>query len=218
MAYRVEEREFIVKGVYHTSSFVTVQRQFRRKFNRRQAPARSTISHLVQKFEELVVSATLRGVMGSHLWAHTQLSVARFREALRRRPRKSVTRCSQSLGIKRTVTHTHHATGLYVVSLQYPSGIGALRVWVVLAALFTGHKYLQLFALGLYQDRVHCAQPVRCSGVASGIWHFAPCSWQFVVRLQRVHEVEGSHIEHVFTWRPHVHELSMKVTFHSCTL
>jgi len=33
--------------------------------------------------------------------------------------------------------------------------------------------------------------------------------------LQRVHEAEGSHIDHVFTRRPHAHKLSMKVGFHS---
>jgi len=45
----------------------------------------------------------------------------------------------------------------------------------------------------------------------------------FVVRLQRVCEVEGSHIERVFKLRPYAHELSMRVDFHSriicsCTL
>jgi len=33
------------------SSFVTVPRQFRMKFNRQQVPARSAISYLVQKYE-----------------------------------------------------------------------------------------------------------------------------------------------------------------------
>jgi len=38
----------------------------------------------------------------------------------------------------------------------------------------------------------------------------------FLVRLQRVHEVEGSHTEHVFTRRPHAYKLSMRANFHSC--
>jgi len=37
-----------------------------------------------------------------------------------------------------------------------------------------------------------------------------------VVHLQWVLEIEGSHIEHVFCWRPHTDKLSMKVSFHSC--
>jgi hypothetical protein len=31
-----------------------------------------------------------------------------------------------------------------------------------------------------------------------------------------LHETEASHIQHVFTWRPYVYKLSMKVSFHSC--
>jgi len=48
-------------------------------------------------------------------------------------------------------------------------------------------------------------------------WHVAWHSWKLVFRLQRVFEVESSHIEHVFTWRlpPQVHKLSMEVSFHS---
>jgi len=45
----------------------------------------------------------------------------------------------------------------------------------------------------------------------------------FVVPLQRVREVEGSHNEHVFTRKPHAYKLSMKVSLISgiiyyCTL
>jgi len=41
---------------------------------------------------------------------------------------------------------------------------------------------------------------------------------KFVVRLLRVHEVEGSHIERVLTWRPHAYKISMKVSFRSCII
>jgi hypothetical protein len=45
----------------------------------------------------------------------------------------------------------------------------------------------------------------------------------FLVCLQWAHDVEGSHIEHMFRWRPHAHKLFMKFKFHSyilcfCTL
>jgi hypothetical protein len=39
---------------------------------------------------------------------------------------------------------------------------------------------------------------------------------KFVVRLQRVHQAEGSHTEHVFTRRRHAHKVSTKLSFHSC--
>jgi len=45
--YSVQESMFIVKTFYKTSNFVAVQREFQRKFNRWQAPARSAISCLV---------------------------------------------------------------------------------------------------------------------------------------------------------------------------
>jgi hypothetical protein len=77
------------------------------------------------------------------------------------------------------------------------------------------------FLCGCHKDRVYC------TGAASGNW--SCCwrdhrwratwhSWQLVVRLQRVHEVKGSHIEHVFTWRPHTHKLSMKMSINSCIM
>jgi len=40
----------------------------------------------------------------------------------------------------------------------------------------------------------------------------------FAVRLQRVHEVEEPHIEHVLTRRSHAHKLSMRVSFHFCII
>jgi hypothetical protein len=106
MAYGVEECMFIIKTFYQTCSFVTVQRQFQRKFNTRQAPARLAISRLVQKFESTgSVCDNKKGVVGRHRSARMQGNVARTHEALLRSPRKSVTRCSQSLGMK-TSTHT----------------------------------------------------------------------------------------------------------------
>jgi hypothetical protein len=122
MAYSVEERVFIVKTFYQTSSFVTVQRQFPRKLNMRQAPARSAISRLVQKFElTAIVCDKKKDVVRRHRSATTQDSVARVREALLRSPRKSVTRCFQLLGIN---THKH-GTDFDVVSEQNPSGTHA---------------------------------------------------------------------------------------------
>jgi len=58
MAHGVEEHVFIVKIFYQTISFVTVQRQFWRKFSRWQAPAVFAIIDLVQK----LVSATTKKV------------------------------------------------------------------------------------------------------------------------------------------------------------
>jgi hypothetical protein len=64
MAYSVEELVFIVKTFYQTSSFVTVQRQFQRKFNMQQAPV-SSASCLVQKFELTgCVCNNSKGVVG----------------------------------------------------------------------------------------------------------------------------------------------------------
>jgi len=40
----------------------------------------------------------------------------------------------------------------------------------------------------------------------------------FEVRLRRAHVVEVSHMEYVFTWRPHAHKLPMKFSFHSCII
>jgi hypothetical protein len=97
---------FIVKTFYQTSNFVTVQRQFQRKSNMQQAPARSAVSHLVQKIELTgSVCDNKKGVVGRHRPACMQDSVSRVHEALLQSPRKSVTRCCQSLVIKRT-THT----------------------------------------------------------------------------------------------------------------
>jgi len=64
MTYCIEGHVFIVKTFYHTSSFVTVQRQFQRNFNRWQAPARSAASHLV-------VSMTTRKVWWKCTDQHT---------------------------------------------------------------------------------------------------------------------------------------------------
>jgi len=76
MVYSVEECVFIVKTFYKTS-FVTVQRQFQRKFNRQQAPVRSAISCLVQKFELTgSVCNNEKGAVGRHRSSHTQDSVA----------------------------------------------------------------------------------------------------------------------------------------------
>jgi hypothetical protein len=88
----------------------------------RQAPARSAISRLVQKFELTgSVCGNKKSVIGRHRSSRTRYNVAREREALLRCPRKCVTRCIQLLGINTR----HHATGFDVVSLQIPSGTDA---------------------------------------------------------------------------------------------
>jgi hypothetical protein len=98
------------------------------------------------------------------------------------------------------------------------------RLWVILATMFTGHESLPLFLLGSQKRSCVPHRPTHCAGVAGRNWschlrdhgwHVAWKSWQFVVRLRWVHEVKGSHTEHVSTWRPHAHKVSMKMNFHS---
>jgi hypothetical protein len=101
---------------------VTLQRQFQGKFNTQQAPARSAISHLVQKFESTgSVCDKKKGVVGRHRSAHMWDSVDRVHEALLWSLRKSDTMFPVTWYQKNINTH-HHVTGLDVVSLQNPSG------------------------------------------------------------------------------------------------
>jgi hypothetical protein len=68
---------FVVKTLYQTISFVTVQRQFQRKFNRQQVLARCAISHLVQKYGlPGSVCNKKKGVVGRHRSACVQDSVS----------------------------------------------------------------------------------------------------------------------------------------------
>jgi hypothetical protein len=84
----------------------------------RQAPARSVIRCLVQKFELTgSVCDNKKSVVVRHMPKRTQDTVAHVCEALFLNPRKSVTRCSQSLGNERKSTH-HHATGFDVVHFK----------------------------------------------------------------------------------------------------
>jgi len=65
-------------------------------------------------------------VVGRHISAFIQDSVACACEVLLWSPRKSVTQCSQSLGIKPTSTQTiKQQTGFDVVSFQNESGTDA---------------------------------------------------------------------------------------------
>jgi hypothetical protein len=78
----MEECIFIFKTFYQTSSYVTVQRQFQRKFIRLQAPAGSAIVHLVQKVELTGSGCDNKGMVGKHRSVHTRDNVACVLKAL----------------------------------------------------------------------------------------------------------------------------------------
>lgn len=77
------------------------------------------------------------------------------------------------------------------------------------------------FLWGYLKDHVHHTNPhsveelqVEIQSVAEGIigGMLRDTADSFVVCLQWVHEVKGSHTEH-FTWRPHAHKLFMNDMF-----
>jgi hypothetical protein len=90
--------------------------------------------------------------------------------------------------------------------------------------MFSGFESLWLFPLGLPQRSCVLHQPTvqelqaKTEAVAEVITGdmLHDTADKFVVHLQQVHEVEGSHTEHLFTLRPHAHKISMKVCFHLC--
>jgi hypothetical protein len=85
----IEEHVF-VKSFYQTCSFVTVQRQLWRKFNRWQSPVRFGISHLAQKFDGSVCDDK-KGVVGRYRSTCIKDTVVCVHKVLLWSPRKSVT-------------------------------------------------------------------------------------------------------------------------------
>jgi hypothetical protein len=105
MAYSMEACVLIVKTIYQTSSFVTVSEEIQ------QAPARSSISNLVQKFKLTgKVCDNKKGVVGRHISACMQANIVYMKCCFG--VLKSVILCCQLLGIKRTSTHTHLYDGV----------------------------------------------------------------------------------------------------------
>jgi hypothetical protein len=88
------------------------------------------------------------------------------------------------------------------------------------------------FLWGYFKDNVCCTNPHTVKELQTWIKAITEeitddllhdTADKFVIHLQRIHEVIGSHIKHMFTRKPHAHKLSMKVSFRSyivcfCTL
>jgi hypothetical protein len=103
----------------------------------------------------------------------------------------------------------------------------ALRVWVILATLFTSHVSQCLFPL-VATSKIVCTAPVHM--VRSCKWkcrllhkrsQATCCVTQLTTLWFMYIESQwgwGSHIKHVFTRRPHAYKLSMKENFHSCII
>jgi hypothetical protein len=101
-----------------------MQRQFQRKFNMWQGPARSAISHLIQKFElTRSVRNNRKGVTRRHKPARMQDNIACVHEALLQSPRKC--------GTMFPVTHSQYQTNINTWDLMlYPYNIQVVQKFI----------------------------------------------------------------------------------------
>jgi len=108
----------------------------------------------------------------------------------------------------------HHEFGNCVLLNQFPEGFGCGQSWPPWSPEMNP-SWDHVYCTNLYT--VHKLQgETKAVEDHSNMLH--DTANNSVVHLQQVHKVKGSHIEHVFTWRPHAHKLSMKVSFHSCII
>jgi hypothetical protein len=98
MAHSIQQRVFLAKRFNQTASVITVQREFRVKFEYGKAQRQSVTNRLVNKFEKTGnVIDNKKGVVGKKKSLRTPENIHRVEQALNQRPKKSKTSSSTQL-------------------------------------------------------------------------------------------------------------------------